>query len=56
MNDKKSDPHERTVPMEKRRGGGRPLPRPAGTPKRWQPPTNGTAPADRNKQTSNKEK
>ena len=56
MKEKEFDPHERTVPMEKRRGGGRPMPRPAGgKSKKWQPPTKGTTPADREKQNTNPE-
>jgi hypothetical protein len=51
MKEKELDPHERTVPMEKRRGGGRPMPRPAGGKvKKWQTPTGQTTPADREKQ------
>ena len=56
MEQKEFDPHERTVPMEKRRGGGRPMPRPAGgKPKKWQPPTNGTTPADRKERNPHEE-
>lgn len=56
MNDKEFDPHKRTVPLEKRRGGGRPLPRPAGGKSRkWQPPSGGTTPADRKKPNAHKE-
>ena len=56
MEDKEFDPHERTVPMEKRRGGGQPMPRPAGgKSKKWQPPTKGTTPADRKKQNIDQE-
>ena len=45
-NDKRMD----RIPLEKRRGGGRPEPRPAGgVAKKWQPPTGGTTPADRKK-------
>ena len=56
MSDREFDPHERTVPFEKRRGGGRPLPRPAGgVAKKWEPPTGGTTPADRKKENVNRE-
>lgn len=56
MDDKEFDPHQRTIPFEKRRGGGRPLPRPSGgKAKKWQPPTKGTTPADRKKQNVNQE-
>ena len=56
MNDEEFDPHERTIPLEKRRGGGRPLPKPAGRKARkWQTPTGGTTPADRKKANTNKE-
>ena len=42
MNDKEFDPHERTVPKERRRGGGQPMPRPAGgKAKKWEPPNQG---------------
>lgn len=56
MDDKEFDPHKRTVPFEKRRGGGRPLPKPAGgKSSQWQPPTGGTTPADRDKPNAHKE-
>lgn len=50
MSDKEFDPHERTVPFKQRRGGGGPMPKPAGGKvRKWQPPTGGTTPADRKK-------
>ena len=50
MDDKEFDPHKRTVPFEKRRGGGRPMPRPAGgKAKKWQPPKNESTPSKRSK-------
>ena len=56
MNDKEFDPHQRTIALKDRRGGGRPMPRPAGgKAKKWQPPTGGTTPADRKKPNANKE-
>ena len=55
MSDKGFDPRERTVPVQRRRGGGQPEPRPAGgKAKKWQPPTKGTTPADRKKQNTEK--
>lgn len=56
MSEKEFDPHERTVPFKQRRGGGGPMPKPAGgKAKKWQPPTGGTTPADRKKQNVNQE-
>ena len=48
MGEMQFDPHKRTIPMEKRRGGGRPMPKPAGgKAKQWKIPSEGTTPADR---------
>ncbi len=56
MDGKEFDPHQRTVALKDRRGGGRPMPRPAGgKAKKWQPPTGGTTPADRKNPNANKE-
>ena len=57
MNDKEFDPHERRIPLAERRGGGRPLPKPAGGKSaQWKPPAKGTTPADRKKRNTNNDR
>ena len=56
MGDKEFDPHERTSPIARRRGGGQPKPRtPSGKNRLWEPPTGGTTPADRKEKNVNRE-
>ena len=44
------------IPLEKRRGGGRPKPRtPSGEIRQWEPPTEGKTPADRKKPKADRE-
>ena len=53
--EKAAAPKERFGVEKWSRGGGQPEPQtPSGKVKKWQPPTKGTAPADRKNQNTNK--